>query len=297
MKWPILLPFTLATLSFLQQGVAANLANRFESFRDCDNCPEMIAVGPGVLQMGSPSSEAGRNEGESLHSVRIAKPFAVGKYDVTVAEFARFASETGFNAGEGGCFGTSGLRWANKAWRTWNDPGFRQTERDPVVCLTWDETQAFVSWLSKKSGKFYRLLTEAEWEYAARGGVDSAHPWGALISHQFANYGGGTQCCATRAEEEDHWEYTSPVGSFPPNAFGLYDMLGNVWQWIEDCSFPSYQSAPVDGSARHDGDCGRRMRRGGGWIDFGSNVRSAARFWIENDHRSADGGFRVARDF
>jgi len=254
----------------------------------------MVPVPAGKFLMGSPATEPGRNSGEIQHLVTIPREFAVGKFDVTVAEFAAFADETGFKPGPGGCFGSSGrVGWGRALWRNWDDPGFGQTPSDPVVCVGWDEAQAYTAWLSKKTGKTYRLLSEAEWEYAARAGTTTERPWGQEISHDDANYGGDGQCCSRHTEGKDHWEYTSPSGSFAPNKFGLFDMIGNVGQWVADCANPTYQGAPTDGSAWQTGDCSQHVRRGGGWVDPGINERSAARFWI--DHRSADGGFRVAR--
>jgi len=185
-----------------------------------------------------------------------------------------------------------------------------------VVCATWDDTQAYVHWLSQRTGRKYRLLAEAEWEYAARAGATTAYPWGSTASHEYANYG-DDKCCSPSASGRDQWLNTSPVGSFPPNAFGLYDMLGNVLQWVQDCFAGSYAGLPTDGSAYEKdvqvqmtgrfssmtgkSSCSYRMIRGTDWNDPPTMLRSAFRNFgpgpgaTLQDYRSAGLGFRVAR--
>jgi formylglycine-generating enzyme required for sulfatase activity len=164
------------------------------------------------------------------------------------------------------------------------------------VGVSWNDAQAYVKWLSQQTGKHYRLPTEAEWEYAARAGTDTAYPWGNKASHDFANYG-KDQCCDGLASGKDKWVYTSPVGSFPANPFGLYDMNGNVFQWVEDCYADSYKDAPVDGTARPvvcDANASRVLR-GGSWTNFPGILRSAYRNYYTPDYRLYDVGFRAAR--
>ncbi len=240
------------------------------TFRDCADCPEMVVVPAGGFTMGSPSSEAGRSSWEDpQHQVTIDYSFAVGKYQVTRDEYAQFALETSANS-------------------YWQNPGFAQTGRDPVVKVTWNDAKAYVAWLSMKTGKSYRLLSEAEYEYAERAGTSTAYWWGDsytdLCSHASAN---GSDCGHTG---------TVPVGNYPANAFGLYDMTGNVFEWTEDCWNGSYAGAPEDGTPWTAGDCGRRVLRGGSW-DFGAwNVRSAVRLGVDTGFRvSGNCGFRVAR--
>ena len=157
-----------------------------------------------------------------------------------------------------------------------------------------DDAQAYTAWLSRKTGKRYRLLSEAEWEYAARAGTTTANWWGNVESHEHSNYG-KDDCCAGLATGRDQWVTTSPVGSFPANAFGLYDMLGNVWQWTGDCQNANYNGAPANGSAWGSGDCGQRVLRGGSWTDGPRYLRSSDRVWNNSSDRDSNDGFRVAR--
>ena len=215
----------------------------------------------------------------------IRHPFAIGVYDVTRAEFAAFARETGF-AADPKC--------------DWRSPKARgqpidQTDKDPVVCVSWSDAEAYAKWLSSKTHQAYRLPSEAEWEYAARAGTRSPQPWGSASPRDFANYG-SDQCCAPLAAGRDRWLYTSPVGSFRPNAFGLYDMLGNVWQRTQDCGHADYSGAPRDGSAwESGGDCTTRVVRGGAWFSSIDQLRSAVRAVDPADFRKNDIGFRVVR--
>jgi len=230
------------------------------SFRECaKDCPEMVVVPAGEFMMGSPASEKGRfaNEGPQ-RSVTIAKPFAVSKFDVTFADWDACVSV-------GGCPHVS-------------DSGFGR-ETKPVINVNWDDAQRYVAWFSKLTGKTYRLLTEAEWEYAARAGSTTAYFWGDEIGDGKANWG----------------SQPSSVGSFKPNAFGLYDMAGNVWQWVQDCYRVNDSGAPTDSSAWSTGDCRRRVVRGGGWASAPQYLRSAARDFFAADDRDFHVGFRLGR--
>jgi serine/threonine-protein kinase PpkA len=160
--------------------------------------------------------------------------------------------------------------------------------------VSWGDAQAYAAWLSRRTGKPYRLPSEAEWEYAARAGSTTARPWGPELTRDRANYG-AEACCAPAAVGADKWRFTSPVGAFPANRFGLYDMIGNVWQWVEDCGHDRYDGAPADGSAWVLGDCRTRMVRGGAWFQAPDSERSAARAADDAGFRIADIGFRVAR--
>ena len=173
--------------------------------------------------------------------------------------------------------------------------------RKPLINVSWDQAKAYVAWLSRMTGRPYRLLTEAEWEYAARGvtSADAPHPpypWGDKASHEYANYG-TDQCCQGKTEGRDKWFYTAPVGQFPPNAFGLYDMHGNVWEWVEDPWHDNYRGTPpTDGGAwTEGGDASRRVVRGGSWYNNPGDLRSASRYWNSADDRGHDLGFRVGR--
>ena len=184
-------------------------------FQDCAACPPMVVVQPGKFDMGSPASEKGRSSNEGpVHSVQIDYPFAVGKHEVTFNEWDACVAD-------GGC----------RQYKA-KDYGLGRGNR-PVIDVTWIHAKAYADWLSKKTGKTYRLLSEAEWEYAARAGSKTTYWWGSTASHEFANYG-KDKCCGSEVRGRDQWEMTSPVGAFPPNAFGIHDMLGNVWEWVED---------------------------------------------------------------
>ena len=239
------------------------------SFRECDkNCPEMIALPPGTFVMGSPEAEKGHTADESpQHTVTVAGAFAISKYLVTFAEWDACVAVGGCPQLSDGEFGRGSM---------------------PAVNVNWNEAQQYVAWLSLMTGKNYRLLTEAEWEYAERAGTTSAYFWGDDI-------GVGNAVCIGCGTKWDN-KQTSPVGSFKPNAFGLYDMLGNVWEWVEDCYHDNYEGSPTDGSAWND-NCkqGRRAVRGGGWDSYAIHLRSADRDRISIGTRINDLGFRIAR--
>ncbi len=241
--------------------------------------------------MGSPATEPGRSDHEApQHTVTIAKQFAVGTFDVTRDEFAAFVTDTGYNTGSQ-CRIWVGQQWTEKQGFSWRNPGFEQTGSHPVVCISWNDAQAYVNWLNKKTSRDYRLLSESEWEYAARAGTTTAYFWGNDIGKNNADcIGCGSQ-----------WDYkeTAPVGSFKPNAFGLYDMAGNAAQWTQDCYHDSYDvgydTAPADGSAWTNGACGGRVLRGGSWLYPPRALRSASRGEGPADARGISIGFRVGR--
>jgi formylglycine-generating enzyme required for sulfatase activity len=218
-----------------------------QTFRDCPECPEMVVIPAGSFTMGSPPNEPGRFSGEDpLRKVTI-RQFAAGKFDVTRGQWAVFAKVTNRATHEGCKF--SGLPKGQEAEASWRNLGFQQDDSHPVVCVTWSDAQDYAHWLSKRTGHKYRLLTEAEWEYAARAGTTTAFPWGPTASHEYANYGTEKCCGDELSMGRDQWVETSPVGSFPPNGFGLYDMIGNVLQFVQDCFAPSYSGLATDGSA------------------------------------------------
>ncbi len=252
-------------------------------FRDCPECPEMVVVPAGSFMMGSPSSEEGRSGSEGpQHRVTISEPFAVGKYEVTFAEWDACVAA-------GGCGG----------YRP-DDLGWGRGQR-PVVIVNWDNAIAYVAWLSRKAGERYRLLSEAEWEYAARAGTRSSRYWGDDVWAQCDHANGYDR--TAKAELDFVWEHapcrdgsvhTARVGSYGENGFGLSDVLGNVTEWVEDCWHDSYVGAPTDGSAWvTGGDCGQRVIRGGSWYNDPSALRSADRGWYE--HQTETIGFRVSR--
>ena len=238
-----------------------------ESFRDCERCPEMVVLPGGTFLMGSPGTEADRlpNEGPQ-HRVTLARAFAIGKYEVTFAEWDACIVD-------GGCM----HKPADESWG--RGP-------QPVINVTWKHAQAYVNWLAKKTRKPYRLLSEAEWEYAARGGTATRYPWGDDAGRDHANFAGsGSEWSGRR---------TAPVGSFEPNRFGLHEMIGNVDEWVQDCWADSYDVTPSDGSALESGDCSSRVARGGSFYIASRHVRAASRGGLPPDYAGSNLGLRVA---
>jgi len=243
---------------------------------DMPETPQMTIVPAGSYVMGSPASEPGRSKFEGpQHVVTIGYPFAIGKYDVTFDEWDLCVAS-------GGCNGYQP-----------DDNGWGRGSR-PVINVSWNDAQAYISWLNAHTGKKYRLPSDAEWEYAARAGTTTAFPWGDDASHDYANYG-QDQCCGGAMVGWDRWFNTAPVGSFPANKFGLFDMSGNVLQYVQDCWQPGYNGVPVDGSARDDSHCAVRTLRGGSWSSIPAFLRSADRIWTITQARFNIIGFRVAR--
>uniref|UniRef100_UPI0035CB2688 formylglycine-generating enzyme family protein n=1 Tax=uncultured Sphingomonas sp. TaxID=158754 RepID=UPI0035CB2688 len=272
-------------------------ASALETFRDCAICSPMIVVPAGHFTMGSPTTEPGHKPDEEPQTSVTVTSFALGETDVTVGQWRSFVKATGHPDGLGCAY--SGLPREEAGKASWRHLGFAQGDDEPVVCVSWNEAQSYVRWLSATTGRAYRLPTEAEWEYAARAGKSSVYPWGDTASHDWANYGSDT-CCTPATGGRDRWTYTSPVRSFPPNAFGLYDMIGNAWQWTQDCYVASYGGRPADGKAVERTPCQFRTARGGTWGDTPALTRSGARNYAPPprmtvaEYRSAGFGFRVA---
>ena len=276
-----------------------------KKLRDCEVCPELVVLPAGYYRMGSPSHESGRNDNEGpVHDVTIWEPFAVGIHEVTREEFGHFVKETGRStAMECLTYNTSG--WTRRSGRSWKKPGFRQSEREPVVCVSWDDAKAYVEWLSSKTGEKYRLLSESEWEYSARGGKNTSRHWGDGESSQCRYANGADEALEKRHRDwnwivasscDDGHVYTAEVGSYLPNGYGLHDMLGNVWEWVEDCWHDSYKGAPTEGSAwTRGGKCENRVRRGGSWSYPPRDLRSSDRRFSNTNVRYVSAGFRVAR--
>jgi formylglycine-generating enzyme required for sulfatase activity len=311
-------PATEAVVSNANSGVAAvagvnavhPAASRAEAakagpvtgpLRDCPECPELVVVPAGKFQMGGSSREAGSGESERpRHEVQIPKPLAVGRYEVTRAQFEAFVKASGHSA-ETSCHVWVGNEWVNQPGRNWRKPDFSQDDNHPAVCVNWNDAKAYVAWLSMRTGKPYRLLTESEWEYAARAGTRTSRYWGddPELACEFANvHDASTQQSRNFSWEnhqchDDHVD-TAPVGKFKPNAFGLHDMLGNAWEWVEDCLSVNYIGAPSDGSARVSDDCQKRVYRGGGWSGP-AFPRSAGRNGNAPNYRSQLLGIRVVR--
>ena len=243
--------------------------------RDCDRCPEMVVIPAGEFRMGSPALEEGRYRYEGpQHRVTVSS-FALGVTEVTFDEWDACVRDSG----------CEGYRPGDEGWGR----GAR-----PVINVSWEDAQAYVSWLSAETGAAYRLPSESEWEYAARAGTTTPFHTGATISTDQANYYGNVVYGSGR--RGTYRGETTPVGTFAPNAFGLYDVHGNVREWVEDCWHDSYRGAPSDGTAwMVGGDCGRRVLRGGTWYNHPRHLRSAERYWIATGFWDSSAGFRVAR--
>jgi formylglycine-generating enzyme required for sulfatase activity len=240
-----------------------------DTFQECSKCPVMMVVPAGSFMMGSPAGEPDRFSNEDpQHKVTIASQFAVGRYELRFDEWDACIAD-------GGC---NGYKPPDQGWGR---------EDRPAINVSWVDAHAYVSWLAKKTGKPYRLLTEAEYEYATRAGTQTAYPWGDAIRKDNANCAG----CGSQWNGKE----TAPVGSFAANGFGLYDMVGNVWEWTQDCYHGSYNGAPTDGSAWTSGDCYLRVLRGGSWRNTPRGLRSALRDWLASDSRLDLHGFRVGR--
>lgn len=245
-----------------------------DEFQDCAECPKMVVVPAGNFMMGSPANERSRDHDEGpQHRVTISHPFAVGKFEVTFSEWDACVAG-------GGCSDKPG------------DEGWGRGRR-PVINVSWDDAKAYVSWLSGKTGEAYRLLSEAEWEYAARAGTTTPFSTGRTITTAQANFDGNYTYNGSR--QGRYRQETVTVGSFSANRFGLYDMHGNVWEWVEDCWNENYRGAPNDGSYRISGNCSLRVLRGGAWSIAPWGLRSAIRLRGITGHRLNFSGFRVAR--
>lgn len=246
-----------------------------DSFKDCDECPEMVVAPVGRFMMGSPESEKGRGKDEGpQRKVTIAKAFAVGKFEVTFDEWDACTADDGC-----GGYKPDDLSWGRG--------------KHPVIMVSWNDAKAYIKWINGKvSGSPYKLLSESEWEYAARAGSSTPFWWGSKISTGQANYHGLYTYNGPKGEHR--WK-TVAVGSFGANGFGLYNVHGNVWEWVEDCYKDNYNGAPKDGSARTAGECNDRVLRGGSWDDNPRRLRSADRGRNSTVFRNMFSGFRISR--
>jgi formylglycine-generating enzyme required for sulfatase activity len=284
-------------------------------FRDCADCPEMVLIPAGTFVMGSEQPErdqavrdhleASSTRDEEPHEVQIRR-FAMSAYEVTRDQFARFVIETGHEP-DRGCLIHKGLAPVPMDGYSWADPGFPQTGDHPVLCVSWYDAVAYTEWLSRKTGRKYRLPSESEWEYAARAGTRTVRFWGDTmdLACEHANVrdaayarSAPTPARVGAAQCDDGYAKTAPVGRFKPNAFGLYDVLGNAWEWTADCKHDTYVGAPADGSAWTEPliTCVRRVSRGGGWSSVAGGQRSANRGKPQENTRVNFTGFRLARD-
>ena len=255
--------FAAAILSTLALSQAQESRLPGETFRDCEDCTELVIVPSGEFTMGSNDKPSETPP----HRVAIHKAFAIGRRLITLSEWGR-------------CVAAGGCKYAPP------DPGQGGADL-PVTNLSWDDAQEFVAWMSRTSGKVYRLPSEAEWEFAARAGSTTPYWWGKDIGK------GRAQCseCGGSATGK-----ATPVGSFRPNAFGLYDTSGDAAEWVSDCWNPNYKGAPADGSPWTSGDCSLHVLRGGSFADKAVSLRSSARFRYDEDVRYYANGFRVVRE-
>jgi formylglycine-generating enzyme required for sulfatase activity len=269
---------------------------------------DMVLIPAGRLTMGTigdsgaPSDIARMLAGmeKPQHAVDVPA-FRLARRAVTRGDFARFVAATGHEAK--GCEVFDGASWTNPETASWKSPGFPQTDRDPVVCVSPADARAYMDWLATLTGRAYRLPSEAEWEYAARAGTGGQRYW-SKAADQCLHANGATRTYRDHFPKEpdfnracaDGFVFTAPVGSFRANPWGLYDMLGNVWQWTADCGNQTYRGAPADGSAWRSGACENQTYRGGGWYDGPWLLRYSMRNGNRATARSNGVGFRLASD-
>ena len=266
---------------------------------------EMVSIRAGTFRMGDLSGE-GDDDEKPVHSVTVPA-FKLGKHEVTVGQFRRFVEATGYRTdaernadGNEGCRTYTGNGWSWTWGRSWQKPGFAIDDTQPVVCVSWNDAQAFIEWLAAQTGEAFRLPSEAEWEYAARAGSTTQYHFDNSESQlcRYANhadsstdFNGRNKSCSDGVGKR-----TATVGRYQPNSYGLYDMHGNVWEWAQDCWNKNYRGAPTNGRAWTSGDCSRRVIRGGAWLFNPRYLRSANRGGDTRLNRFYGLGFRLAQD-
>jgi formylglycine-generating enzyme required for sulfatase activity len=283
---------------FIGFPVAAD-EHKEREFKECPDCPVMVGIPAGTFVMGSPAGEPGRFDAEGPQHRVAVRAFAIGKFDVTTAEFLVFLRDTAYQPAP--CNETLTLGWQSPG----NGHAYPRSDAEPptwpATCVSWKDAQAYIAWLNMKARAAnpshgrgagpYRLPSEAEWEYAARGGTTTARWWGSAIGSDNANCNG----CGSKSDDR----VLTDVDGFAANPFGLFGMLGNAWQWTADCWHKSYVGAPSDGRAWLGDDCGKHVLRGGSFDNVPIFVRSAARTAGGGDKSAYDysslAGFRVAR--
>lgn len=276
-------------------------------FRDCPTCPQMVVVPPGEFDMGeAQGNEPDRYEGP-VHHVRINRAFAVGRFELTNGEYREFVKATGHKTAGTGCNVFLGNSVVTPPGTSWADPYYGRpiADDEPVACIRWSDAQSYVNWLAGRTGKKYRLLTEAEWEYAARAGTQGRFTWDASDMSQACKVANTHDLSGAKSSDklpyapvncDDGYQGVAPVGRFAPNSFGLYDMIGNVWEWVEDCYQMPYAAQPADGSAQLAVGCDRRGARGGSWRTDIARNRPGFRGRDPEALTSQIFGTRVARD-
>lgn len=282
-------PLTTLALTALCAALLPNLAEAAtpqpgKVFKDCKDCPEIVVLPAGTFTMGTPDDEVGREPDEGpMHAVTFAKPFAMSRFQITAGEWDSYIRQTGVKIADGDTR-TGRECIASK-------PRYPQSPRQPAVCMDMDDIKHYVAWLSKKTGQPYHMVSEAQREYAARAGSSGPFPFpfdegkGYSIAEHANTYG-----------PADGYSFSSPAGSYPPNAFGMYDMHGNVYERVADCEHPNYVGAPTDGSAWVEPNCESYQIRGNDWGEAPVFSRSGNRNNIYPQTRGDWIGFRVVRD-
>ncbi|GAB2175712.1 hypothetical protein DLREEDagr8_12700 [Dongia sp. agr-C8] len=274
-------------------------------FRDCKDCPEMVVIPAGSYMMGSPDGEKGRSESEGpQHKETIPRAFAIGKFEVTVGQYRQFVAATGHGIGFSCLYYRDDKnQFEPRQGATYAEPGWEQGEDYPAVCLIYSDAQAYAEWLSKVTGQRYRLPTEAEWEYAARAGTKTSRYWGDTADQQCSYANGADQTYKKRVPDDpgfidcsDGYKNTAPVGTFKPNAWGLYDMLGNAFEYTLDCMNTGYDGSDHKGAAAGGGACGKYVIRGASWGRPPNDIRSAKRVGMAPDLRGVTNGIRLVRE-
>lgn len=281
------------------------LAKEAESFTDCENCPEMIVIPSGDAMIGAEPYEANRKRGDiELRKVTIAYKLAVGKTEITRGQYRQFMTETKHKMTTDGCNTWSRTRIMGYVKNhNWDNPGFPQNDKHPVVCVSHVDATAYAKWLSRKTSKPYRLLSSTEFEYATRAGTRGPWFWGTSQRDACKHANVGDSIFRRNYDHapvfncDDGYEQTSPAATYEPNAWGLHDMLGNAWEWTDDCLHRDASKIPVDGRAwlsEDGGECDRRVPRGGSWVSGTDWVRAAAQAGDPAVYHSQLLGFRVA---
>lgn len=274
------------------------------AFRDCPTCPEMVVVPPGEVTIGSSPDTVDRGTGEGpRRRVRLSRPLAVGRFEITRAQWQEFVSATGRPLAEGCQFYDGHYGYVLE--HNWRTPGFAQRPEHPVVCVSVLDAEAYAAWLGARTGRRYRLPSSVEFEYINRAGSDAAWFWGndSTRACDYANVGDNDLKAHYPRQQvhncRDEYRHTAPVGRFRPNAFGLHDTVGNVFEWTVDCWHPGFDGAPADGSPWLEaagGDCAFRTPRGGSWVSGPNWTRAAAQSKDPLDYRSFLLGFRLVAD-
>lgn len=278
---------------------------------DCPDCPALVTIPPGTFVMGIRGEEVNddhipqmqQQAEQPMHGVTVRDPIAMGQTEVTRGQFAVFVAETGHQSL--GCMVNNGKTWVLDRSKSWREPGFSQDDEHPAVCVNYDDAKAYTDWLSRKTGKRYRLPTETEWEYAARAGSTSGKPWAdkpalACAHAKVADRSHAARFSQKSAEMffpcETGYAFTAPVAHYQASSLGLFDMYGNVREYVADCWNPTYWGKKLGTTARTTGSCETAVLRGGGWFDAPPNIRPARRFREDRVQRRADQGFRVVKE-